>query len=206
MRPRIYNLSITAVAIRHPTHHLNQIGCDFFVGKSNRRFRNAITKPPAIAPSGLPTPPTIAAAKGGKANAYKQAAYSFYQDRITCQQSSPRQPLDRVIRTTRSGSMPDSRAKSSLSENARIDFVRVYLKPKTTPTTANAVRAITPCEVFSQPSASPVLALNACFHNEAFTIAKITVFGIIKRIRPPIINIVPIDTIGQITRLARCCR
>ena len=69
-----------------------------------------------------------------------------------------------VIATTRSGLMPDNRAKSSLSENALIDLpVRVRFKnQKRAATIIIAVTKVILCVTFiAKPSFKPVNSLNS---------------------------------------------
>ena len=87
------------------------------------------------------------------------------------------------------GLMPDSSARSSLSEKARIDLpVRVLFRnQKTKPTTRNAVITVTPCEVLiARPSFRPVIFLKArAFMMKRSPSLKFWSFGpITKRISP----------------------
>ena len=102
--------------------------------------------------------------------------------------------------------MPDSSARSSLSEKARIDLpVRVrFRNQNSTATTTTAVTTVMPCVVLSaSPSSSPVISLKSRAEMmKRSPSAKLWSSGpMMKRTRPFMMNITPIEDNHQNDRL-----
>ena len=101
--------------------------------------------------------------------------------------------------TTRSGSIPDRRARSGLLEYARIDLpVRVRLKnQKTAVTTMNAEAIVIACDdLMATPSVRPVISLNArAFRIKRSPSLKLRSSGpTMNLVIPPITNMTPMET------------
>ena len=100
--------------------------------------------------------------------------------------------------------MPDSSARSSLSEKARIDLpVRVrFRNQKSSATAMPAVTRVMTCVVrIARPSSSPVRSRKprAEMTKRSPSVKPISSTPMMKRTRPFIMNITPIETITRIT-------